>query len=83
MFTPRDELERVRTFDRQLAEAHDEQRNAAAAIRCDSCGDVVDQDSEPGRYRHAGCPTPALPPAALAVLKRLRTRQTDHDHVDA
>lgn len=83
MFTPRDELERVPSFDRQCLESEAQRQAEFAPVFCDSCGDAVDQATEPGRYRHAGCPTPPLPPAAVAVMQRVRTRQTETDRVDA
>lgn len=44
-------------------------------VYCDSCKQAIDQDLEPGRFRHAACPVPPLPPAALAVLEQVANRR--------
>lgn len=43
----------------------------AKTIYCDSCGKEVDQNNQPGRWRHTDCPVPALPAAAVAVLEQI------------
>ena len=43
----------------------------AKTIYCDSCGQRVDPDLEPGRFRHAECAPPPYGPAALAVFEQI------------
>lgn len=62
--TPIDELESVPSFTEQL------RRESAPA--CDSCGRPLDREVDGLRFRHAGCPAPALSDAAIAVLNRVR-----------
>lgn len=44
----------------------------AKVAYCDVCRKVVDQQAEPGRWRHLACPVPALPQDALDVIARTR-----------
>lgn len=46
-------------------------------IYCDSCRQPVNQQDEPGRFRHHTCPVPPLPPAAHAVLEQVRQLRAD------
>lgn len=38
---------------------------------CDSCGRALDPVVDANRFRHAGCPVPALPEAALMVFDKV------------
>jgi hypothetical protein len=74
-------LDRLREANnRQLTPERDHDRPlrarpaARAVVLCDSCGGAVD---EPGRFRHRDCPPPPLPPAAVSVFERLRSRREE------
>lgn len=72
--TPRDELERVPTFDEQIRR-RDSQRSGSAAQSarlCDSCSLPIDPAEN--RFRHVDCPPPPIPDGVRAVLERLRSR---------
>lgn len=47
----------------------------AKTIYCDTCRLVVDQDVEPGRWRHAACPPPPYPEAALKVFEQINKKR--------
>lgn len=40
-------------------------------VYCDTCREEVDQELEPGRWRHAACPPPPYPDAALQVFDKI------------
>lgn len=76
MFTPRDELDRVPTFEEQERRRREARTPPAEDQHeprlCDSCRTVIDPVAEPNRYRHRDCPPPPLPRAAREALARLR-----------
>lgn len=75
--TPRDELDRVPSFDeqqrRQGPRPQDLRIPPGRATRCDACGAELDPASL--RFRCKTCPPPALPTVATEILARLRARQ--------
>lgn len=81
--TNREELERVRSFARQLEDREQHRRPASAnmgrtetlpgGLVCDACGRPVDVDVEGLRFRHQDCPPPPRPPAAEAVFAKVET----------
>jgi protein-arginine kinase activator protein McsA len=73
MHTPRDELERVPSFEQQ--QRRDMAARRADVVVCDSCGLTIDQEIEPGRWRHAACPAPELPSIAQQIIDRVRSRR--------
>ena len=40
-------------------------------VYCDTCNKVVDQNAEPGRWRHAACAPPPYPDAAQRVFEQI------------